>query len=250
MFLARMVFFRLHESPRYLVSAGRPQDAIKSLQLISRFNGSEMEVELDDVRDYHHPEEQAALQASLSGSPAPKWTPPTPQRATSRTVLFDAALDLEGGAGGSRNGSRGSNEPVYAATGETLRASSVEDGRPLSSSPIEENGPGQYPPDTNISTADPSDPDDLPPPTLRRPRPSHTRRQSSAASRRSRASVYEQKFFWALPHAVRKPLWAWWDRLMSVFSPEWRKTTLLVWGAWWSMSLGSFLSFLRRDLGD
>ncbi|KAH6871586.1 major facilitator superfamily domain-containing protein [Coprinopsis sp. MPI-PUGE-AT-0042] len=63
------------------------------------------------------------------------------------------------------------------------------------------------------------------------------RRQLSAASRRSRASAYEQKFFWALPHAVRRPLWAWWDRVMSVLSPEWLRTTLLVWGVWWSMSL-------------
>src|SRR5580692_2933271 len=51
MFLGRMVFFRLHESPRYLVHAGRPQDALESLQMISKFNGSELELDLEDVED-------------------------------------------------------------------------------------------------------------------------------------------------------------------------------------------------------
>src|SRR5882757_1981752 len=51
MFIARMVFFRLHESPRYLVHAGRHQEALESLQLISRFNGSELSLELEDVDD-------------------------------------------------------------------------------------------------------------------------------------------------------------------------------------------------------
>ena len=51
MFLGRMVFFRLHESPRYLVHAGRPQEALQSLQLISKFNGSELTIGLADVED-------------------------------------------------------------------------------------------------------------------------------------------------------------------------------------------------------
>src|SRR5262245_42466976 len=51
MFIARIVFFRLHESPRYLVHAGRPQEALESLQLISRFNGSEIDLDLEDVDD-------------------------------------------------------------------------------------------------------------------------------------------------------------------------------------------------------
>ncbi|KAH6885123.1 hypothetical protein BKA70DRAFT_129607 [Coprinopsis sp. MPI-PUGE-AT-0042] len=218
--------------------------------------GSEMELELDDVWDHHHPDEQAALQASLSSFPAPKLArPPTPQRATSRAVLFDAAVDLEGGgAGGSWDGSRGRDEPVYAGVGETSSlgstATSVDGRQSLWAFPIEEHSPGQYPPYTVTSAVDVSDLDYEPSATPRRPRPSHLRRQSSAASRRSRASVHEHKFFWALPHAVRKPLWAWWDRVMSVLSPEWLRTTLLVWGACWSMSLAytMFNAFLPKLL--
>ena len=63
MFLARIVFFRLHESPRYLVHAGRPEEAIESLQLISKFNGSELALGLDDVAD------TGGLQPSYLGPP-------------------------------------------------------------------------------------------------------------------------------------------------------------------------------------
>ncbi|KAJ7464707.1 MFS general substrate transporter [Mycena galericulata] len=54
MFVARIVFFRLHESPRFLVHAGRPHEALEALQLIARFNGAPGlagELELADVDD-------------------------------------------------------------------------------------------------------------------------------------------------------------------------------------------------------
>ncbi|KAH6885124.1 hypothetical protein BKA70DRAFT_1410681 [Coprinopsis sp. MPI-PUGE-AT-0042] len=175
----------------------------------------------DGSRHHHHPDEQAALQASPSGSPAPKLpTSPTPRRETSRTVLFDAAVDLEGGAGGSWDGSRGPNEPVYAGIGKTpalgSTVASVGGGRPPRAGLVEEDGPGQYPQYTAPSTDAPSHPEYQPPATPHRPRLPHLHRQSSAASRRSRALVDEQKLFWALPHAVRKLLWAWWNRVTWV----------------------------------
>ncbi|KAJ7490461.1 MFS general substrate transporter [Mycena latifolia] len=54
MFLARIAFFRLHESPRFLVHAGRPEEALETLQLIARFNGAPGlagELALADVDD-------------------------------------------------------------------------------------------------------------------------------------------------------------------------------------------------------
>jgi hypothetical protein len=51
MFLARMFLFRMHESPRYLVHTGRPQEALETLQLILQFNGSDLELDLRDVDD-------------------------------------------------------------------------------------------------------------------------------------------------------------------------------------------------------
>ncbi|EED86011.1 predicted protein [Postia placenta Mad-698-R] len=66
MFLARIVFFRLHESPRYLVHAGRQQEALESLQLIARFNGDDLDLGLEDVQD-HAP--AAVLGDGISASP-------------------------------------------------------------------------------------------------------------------------------------------------------------------------------------
>ncbi|KAJ7740258.1 MFS general substrate transporter [Mycena maculata] len=54
MFVARILFFRLHESPRFLVHAGRPAEALEALQLIARFNGTPTlagELKLADVDD-------------------------------------------------------------------------------------------------------------------------------------------------------------------------------------------------------
>ncbi|KAJ7225962.1 MFS general substrate transporter, partial [Mycena pura] len=54
MFLARIALFRLHESPRFLVHAGRPGEALEALQLIAHFNGSPDlagELKLADVDD-------------------------------------------------------------------------------------------------------------------------------------------------------------------------------------------------------
>ncbi|KAJ7274109.1 MFS general substrate transporter [Mycena rebaudengoi] len=58
LFLARIVFFRLHESPRFLVHAGRPAEALEALRLIALFNGAPAlasELALADVDDAVRP---------------------------------------------------------------------------------------------------------------------------------------------------------------------------------------------------
>lgn len=49
--LARIAVFRLHESPRFLVQAGRSQEAMLSLVRIARFNGMEIELGVHDITD-------------------------------------------------------------------------------------------------------------------------------------------------------------------------------------------------------
>lgn len=51
MFICRIVFFRLHESPRYLVHAGRPREALESLQMIAQYNNIDLSLRLHDVED-------------------------------------------------------------------------------------------------------------------------------------------------------------------------------------------------------
>ena len=51
MFLARVFFFRIHESPRFLVHAGREKEAAIALTDIAKFNGDRIRVTVADVKD-------------------------------------------------------------------------------------------------------------------------------------------------------------------------------------------------------
>lgn len=51
MFLARILFFRLHESPRFLVHTGREVEAAIALTDIAKFNGSRLQITVADVKD-------------------------------------------------------------------------------------------------------------------------------------------------------------------------------------------------------
>ncbi|PPQ73324.1 hypothetical protein CVT26_015347 [Gymnopilus dilepis] len=214
MFLARMVFFRLHESPRYLVHAGRPQDAIKSLQLISKFNGSDLSIELDDVRDHLSPVEMDPEAQKAVQRPVPRM------RATSRTGLMEDRPPSPPNMTNGDEPSRGS--PSYDSTGETPQRNSRDFVTPVEESPPATIESVKEPLIGSSSTED----DD---------REATARRRLSTASRRS--SMYEQKARRLLPRWVRRPLRAWWDRVLMVLAPEWLRTTILVWSAWFSMSL-------------
>lgn len=217
MFLARIVFFRLHESPRFLVHAGRPQEALESLQLISRFNGSDLDIDLQDVEDYVRP----AVTSPVDGGDA----------AVPFLHSEDQAKDLppptaSDGPQPVNNGFLNNGSPTdYHSTGESPT--------PLDShlfSPVIEQQQPKY-----ISAAEPE-----PAPVPRTPRPPGPRRtRPTSAPQRRASSIYEKRLCNSLPRWVRKPLWAWWDRVLMVLTPEWRRTTLLVWIAWWAMALGT-----------
>jgi len=226
MFLARIVFFRLYESPRYLVHAGRPHDAIKSLQMISRFNGAEFSIQLADVRDHHHPSESGKAEEEVR-KPNIFYRP----RATSSTI-FDASVIEDRIEPLSNLGSE-DNGPglatAYASTGETHNFLDPSVGQgPF---PVTSNvGQGVLKEALVVGTS-------MEEPLLHHER-GGTTRPFSTASRRS--SIYEEKVCHALPKFLRKPLSAWWDRVMMVLSPEWFATTVLVWSTWCAMALGTF----------
>jgi hypothetical protein len=212
MFIARILFFRLHESPRYLVHAGRPQEAIESLQLISKFNGSELDIHLEDVDDQRivgaH---DGTVSANVEGSAIPcgeaSSSSPPPQDYRS-TAEYPTALD----------GHVFTPTPVLETPPprrSRTEAQSISAKEELAIRPR------------------PSSPQETPP---RRPRPP---RLSSASSRR-RPSFHEKKFagLRKLPRYVWSPLLAWSDRVSMVLAPEWLRTTVLVWASWFSMSLG------------
>ncbi|KAF8322590.1 MFS general substrate transporter [Clavulina sp. PMI_390] len=51
MFVGRIFLFHLHESPKYLVHTGRPEDAALVLRAISKVNGTPLNITVEDVRD-------------------------------------------------------------------------------------------------------------------------------------------------------------------------------------------------------
>ncbi|EGO19340.1 hypothetical protein SERLADRAFT_418566 [Serpula lacrymans var. lacrymans S7.9] len=261
MFLARMVFFRLHESPRYLVHAGRHQEALESLQMISRFNGSEIPLDLDDVND-HHPtsaipktgtgENEPFLSQQVNSDYAPRNSHNAPP-ATDGTVLFDAQGELptQGSSDFLRNEEGGMTD--YRATGESPTSLDAH----LFKTPIEEvpssslaRGDGQasrpalavhVQTDRNGDST-PSDKDSdsgRSPRSHARPLRRHSRQRSSSVAMSRASSMYEVKrcVGGVLPRWIRRPLLAWLDRLAMVLSPEWLRTTVLVWAVWCFMSL-------------
>ena len=251
MFLGRILFFRLHESPRYLVHAGRKQDALESLQMISRFNGSELELDLDDVEDH----------IRVPHSHLPNLAYPT-ENGLPSTRLFDADADIlsspteiKGPSSLTHTGTPLSSTPPdgegtsltqdYSATGGSgapLSAYSAAAERrsfPYNPTPLEETSfPNviPLPKEEEIPTED----------TYAVPRPrSRSRSRVSGGPRRRdtissvRSSIYEaaDRAYWALPRGIRRPVRAWLSRFVIVLEPEWRRTTLLVWGAWWGIML-------------
>lgn len=47
-FLARFLFFRLHESPKYLIGKGRYQEAVDTLNAVAKYNGTTQPITVED----------------------------------------------------------------------------------------------------------------------------------------------------------------------------------------------------------
>jgi len=171
--------------------------------MISRFNGSELTLDLEDVDDYIKPvvvdtAGEAATPFLSSRDPSKDTSPPP----------SDPQL--------TNNGSPAD----YHSTGESANYLDAH----LYSPPIENAVPKDIPSIAPVLSSASRSPHS----------PSGRRSRSSSASERP---LYEKRVCSALPRWVRKPLWEWWDRVTMVLSPKWRRTTLLVWVAWWGMSL-------------
>lgn len=199
MFLCRMALFSLHESPRFLVAAGRPDEAVVSLQKISNFNGGTFAIELQDVCDQPPGEECITPQ-------------PTDHN------RFASADDQQEPRSNNNNGTPQS----YDSTGALEQAMDAHtfDNTPSS---VDAERATYFPPQLEEA--------DVP------ITPARPRRSASAvttASTRRRTPRWLRPF----PRAIRRPTLATLDKLGATLSPEWRGTTLLVWVIWFLMSLG------------
>ncbi|KAJ3787641.1 MFS general substrate transporter [Lentinula aff. detonsa] len=250
MFLARMVFFRLHESPRYLVHAGRPQEALESLQMISKFNGSDLSLALEDVDDQkpqpvssprdcddpdHHGEDSITFLRSKAHEDAAESDNQcgNPNRILSPTgeTIFDAGIAHYSSTGESST-PLGAHVFATPTVEYDIPPSLIRETSDSSNAKLDANPGADFSATTNSQSHLTVEVDPIP---RRRPR-SSGRRRNHRLSRRA-SSIYETKVCGMLPRWLRRPIWAWWDRVMLVLTPEWLKTTLLVWAVWWAMSL-------------
>lgn len=224
--------------------------------MISRFNGSELALDLEDVEDHirvppsHLPDSTYLAENDLPSSrlfdaDSEILSSATPIRGSSTVAHVSTPLSST-----PPDGTEGTSLPKdYSATGGS--------SAPLSAFSVVSAGAERRSfyiptPIDDISFHDvlhsPKEEETLTEDTYAVPRPrSHSRspRVSGGPRRRDtissvRSSMYEaaDRAYWALPRSVRRPVRAWLSRFMTVLEPEWRRTTLLVWGAWWGIMLG------------
>lgn len=265
MFVARMIFFRLHESPRYLVHAGRPQEAVNSLQLISRFNGSDVPIGLDDVEDrfievvpsnnittsdnirtpflanYDH---DSHLPNAIPINNQSAFDPiGIPGASSNTSEIDDSTLEWSRSLPANSEVSRPPPDPEikqYSSMAESTTP--LQTHNFVSPSPSHDRrhsiSAEEFPHKLVIPPRLSSDLLSIPAPRTR-----HSRQLSDGSLHKIKSKMY-----WKLPRWVRHPLWAWFDRIAMVLSPEWLRTTVLVWIVWCSMSLGMALSCRLHSL--
>jgi len=245
----RVIFFRLYESPRYLVAAGRPTEAMENLQLISRFNGEELDLSLRDVRDHFGTVKSSRSRRSLS---FPALSSVRGQLEEEQAFLPAATSSLSVDVDVERSDettkvSGGSPDSAdYNTTGETntirnnkysFATPTIEPPNlPISGSPLHSSSQlhvhGHQRHHTGHSVGEDEEDDEY---KIVQPRPSVLRSRRSSI-----ASVSYKSVGW-LPRFIRKPLWAYLDRIALVLAPEWIWKTLTIWAIWFSMSLGKIL---------
>lgn len=259
MTLFRVIFFRLYESPRFLVAAGRPAEAMENLQLISKFNGEELDLSLRDVRDHFGTLRSRRSHSYSATSPVrnrqEEEQPFLP--AASSSVIFNA--DAERGDETTKVSGSKPASPDYNTTGETstiknntypysphaLETSNLPSAGSPINSPSKTRGYGHQRYASGNSVVEDDEDDER----KAIPRSSQPRTSRASASRRSSVSAPYRSMGW-LPRFIRKPLWAYMDRIALVLTPEWIWKTLTVWAMWFSMALAytMFNAFLPKLL--
>ncbi|KAF8125767.1 MFS general substrate transporter [Boletus edulis] len=227
MFLARILFFRLHESPRYLVHAGRHQEALESLQLISRFNGSDLHIDLEDVDDRRPLEPRPPSTGSDEREP---FLPSSQETGPGRDT--EGITTSHGASSDSPTRDEGFKD--YQSTDDSPNALDSHSFV----TPVEEYPPRRLSIATIRDIPSSSRRDVLDDETKHQSRPPHSRSHSRASRATSIISVQlEKRCGGILPRWVKRPLIAWLDRVGMILSPEWFRTTVLVWIVWLLMSL-------------
>ncbi|KAG8889996.1 hypothetical protein FRB98_001431 [Tulasnella sp. 332] len=206
MFLGRFILFRLYESPRYLVHTGRPAAAVHALKKITKFNGQTMSL---DMKDVSATPRLPSVVFEMDDSPQPsslKELPPIPDL----KVTIPPSISYQSTASQSEPPLPG-DYTFQTPVSEDNFVFRQEIGSPLESSILTPQEGAEW----------------------RRPAQRPGRRSRGVSFAESVAPAVEGWFTeWVL-----RPGAAWWKKMVSLLTPEWRRSTVLVWVAWTLMSL-------------
>ena len=224
--LCRWFLFRLHESPRYLVSTGREEEALVVLRAIATFNDAEMTIQCADVQapEEHGEDKEANVENDKKNSELP--TPTSAMEMTDERAPLPQYLD--GGAVNlSRASSEGSRPPSrnYDALGQGAPPNPPK--RPI------RMGSAFYA-DTSL-TVDDQDNEFAQSfgNAVDHEGPSRGMNGSLArkASIKSLSSIKSARLEGAIE---------WWERwkkqIRKLFVPQWRRTVTLMWIIWAAMA--------------
>ncbi|GAK62466.1 MFS general substrate transporter [Moesziomyces antarcticus] len=214
---ARVVFFRLLESPKYLVHAGRPQEARDILQKIHKYNGgATIALRIQDVDDHSRidvPGSSTDLERRQSSSAASQ----------SKDVVQEGNDERSDGTADGHRGSRWTDGASHTYSNDEEADGDV-DGHDLSSRPLldraeddgEEEGRKDYQNASRIGRGAGA---------------------SSSSVRSVRSLELPASLAW-LPESWHPSAADLSSRFAEMFSPEWKRTTLLIWIIWGGMSYG------------
>lgn len=245
MFVLRIIFFHLYESPRYLVAAGRNDEAVAALQSIEDYNvkfsrrpsRSRFVVTLADVCDAK-PSAMLSDEGVVFDIGDDEETGPA-SIVSPRSPTEDKSPNSDNDKENDRSPRALAEQPVgrtdYRSTSDSPEGvvgqgwsfhtpmpshTDEESGYFESKSGSDQQTEGSTPGGSRARSASRSS-------RLRRP-------EQPAMPPRPRSSIFVEQ---NLPSTLARPLSAWLDRVGMLFTPEWKLTTILIWCAWWGMSL-------------
>jgi hypothetical protein len=222
----RWGLFRLQESPRYLVARGREDEAVIALQAIATYNDLPMDISPEDVQgaDTQAPQPESVTMRDKKNSELP--TPdPLFDGESERSPLPDFG---DGSSGGehSRSGSR--------ASGRRYDSMGIGPAPPPRPTALR-TGSAFYAPTPGVEDVEDG---------LARARLSHEEEEGLMDNE----AVSSEKRGWRDWGQDRNWM-SWWDswvkQISRLFVPQWRRTVILMWIIWGSMSFGQ--SYTTRD---
>jgi hypothetical protein len=217
----RWGLFRLQESPRYLVAHGREDEAVIALQAIATYNDRPMDISSEDVQGGESdPAPESVPMRDKKNSELP--TPDPMYYGESETSPLPDFGDSGSSPNISRSGSRASG----------LRYDAIG------------NGPAPPPRQTPLRTGS----------AFYAPTPGVEDVEDGLARQVRRSIEEEEALMDGTQLANEKRGWrdwgrdrnwmSWWDswvkQISRLFVPQWRRTVILMWIIWGSMSFGTW----------